>query len=109
MAAKKETKALVEKAAEPNLQDRILTIRGEKVILDSDLATIYGVETKRLNEQVRRNRDRFPSGFSFELTQGEADDVKRLRSQFATLKRGQHVNICRASLPSTGRSWPLMC
>jgi len=90
MAAKKETKALVAKAAESNLQDRIFTIRGEKVILDSDLAEIYGVETKRLNEQVRRNTDRFPSDFSFELTQGEADDVKRLRSQFATLKRGQH-------------------
>jgi len=90
MAAKKETKALMAKAAEPNLQDRIFTFRGEKVILDSDLAEIYGVETKRLNEQVRRNTDRFPSDFSFELTQGEADDVKRLRSQFATLKRGQH-------------------
>jgi len=90
MAAKKETKALMAKAVEPNLQERIFTIRGEKVILDSDLAEIYGVETKRLNEQVRRNTDRFPSDFSFELTQGEADDVKRLRSQFATLKRGQH-------------------
>jgi phage regulator Rha-like protein len=90
MVAKKETKALVEKAAEPDLQARIFTIRGEKVILDSDLAEIYGVETKRLNEQVRRNLDRFPSDFSFELTQDEANEVKRLRSQFATLKRGQH-------------------
>ena len=74
----------------PDLQDRILTIRGERVILDSDLAEIYGVETKRLNEQVRRNAERFPSDFAFVLTGEEFDQVKRLRSQFATLKRGQH-------------------
>ena len=74
----------------PDLQDRILTIRGERVILDSDLAEIYGVETKRLNEQVRRNAERFPSDFAFVLTEEEFDQVRRLRSQFATLKRGQH-------------------
>ena len=49
----------------PDLQDRIFTIRGERVILDSDLAEIYGVETKRLNEKVRRNANRFPDDFSF--------------------------------------------
>jgi hypothetical protein len=63
------------------VQDRIFTVRGEKVILDSDLAEIYGVETKRLNEQVRRNAERFPSDFSFVLTQQE---VTNLRSQIAT-------------------------
>lgn len=61
----------------------IRTIRGQKVILDSDLARIYGVPTKRLNEQVRRNIKRFPSDFMFQLTVKEADS---LRSQFATLK-----------------------
>ncbi len=90
MVAKKKEQTLLAKATEHSLQDRIFTIRGEKVILDSDLADIYGVETKRLNEQVSRNLDRFPSDFSFVLTQEDADEVKRLRSQFATLKRGQH-------------------
>ena len=67
----------------------IRTIRGQKVILDSDLARIYGVPTKRLNEQVRRNIKRFPPDFIFQLTVKEADS---LRSQIATLKsgRGQH-------------------
>jgi len=52
---------------------RIVTIRGQKVILDSDLAVIYGVPTKRLNEQVKRNADRFPLDFVFQLTQDEFD------------------------------------
>ena len=62
-------------------------IRGEKVILDEDLATLYGVEVKRLKEAVRRNRNRFPSDFLLELTW---DEFHSLRSQFASLKRGQH-------------------
>ncbi len=65
----------------------ILSIRGEKVMLDSDLAELYGVETKRLNEQVRRNLNRFPPDFMFQLTPQEWES---LRSQFATLKRGAH-------------------
>ena len=59
----------------------ILTVRGQKVILDADLARIYGVPTKRLNEQVRRNVDRFPLDFAFVLTDQE---VANLKSQFAT-------------------------
>lgn len=58
-------------------------IRDQKVMLDSDLAELYGIETKRLNEQVRRNLDRFPEDFMFQLTQEEAES---LRSQFATSK-----------------------
>lgn len=69
----------------------IRTIRGQRVILDADLAVIYGVLTGRLNEQVKRNRERFPSDFMFQLTQEEATGVGRLRSQFAILKRGQHL------------------
>lgn len=67
----------------------IIVLRRQKVMLDSDLAALYGVTTKRLNEQVRRNLDRFPDDFMFKLTPREA---ARLRSQFATLKtgRGQH-------------------
>lgn len=54
----------------------ILQIRGERVLLDSDLACIYGVSTKRLNEQVKRNRARFPRDFCFRLTPGEAGGVR---------------------------------
>jgi len=63
------------------IAERILLVRGEKVLLDSDLAALYGVATKRLNEQVRRNSSRFPSDFVFSLTDQE---VARLRSQNAT-------------------------
>jgi len=68
---------------------RIFLIRGQKVMLDADLADLYGVTTKRLNEQVKRNIDRFPSDFMFQMNVKEHDS---LRSQFATLKhgRGQH-------------------
>ncbi len=63
------------------IEQSILLIRGEKVILDVDLASLYGVSTKRLNEQVKRNRDRFPRDFAFRLTRKE---VTALRSHFAT-------------------------
>ena len=71
------------------IASRILTLRGQRVIVDADLAALYGVPTKRLNEQVRRNAERFPADFMFALSQEEWD---ALRSQFATLKtgRGQH-------------------
>jgi hypothetical protein len=59
----------------------ILILRGHRVILDSDLAALYGVETRRLNEQVRRNEARFPEDFAFQLTPEELDNLK---SQFAT-------------------------
>ena len=63
------------------IERRIYTIRGVRVILDSDLAALYGVPTKRLNEQYRRNRERFPEDFAFQVTAEEADF---LRSQIAT-------------------------
>jgi phage regulator Rha-like protein len=69
----------------------IITIRNQKVIIDRDLAEIYGVETRRLNEQVKRNPDRFPEDFIFQLTNEEADFWIRSRSQFAILKRGTNV------------------
>ena len=59
----------------------IRMLRGQRVMLDSDLAVLYGVTTRRLNEQVRRNRDRFPADFMFELT---ANELANLKSQFAT-------------------------
>jgi hypothetical protein len=68
---------------------RILMLRGQKVLLDSDLAALYDVPTKRFNEQVKRNLERFPADFMFQLTEEEWES---LRSQIATLKpgRGQH-------------------
>ena len=70
---------------EENISSKILLIRGERVILDSDLAEIYGVTTSRLNEQVKRNLKRFPSDFMFELSD---DEYKNLISQFATSRWG---------------------
>lgn len=70
------------------IMSKIFYFRGNKVMLDKDLSELYGVETKRLKEQVRRNKDRFPSHFMFELTKEEAEIS---RSQFATLKRGENV------------------
>jgi len=69
------------------LERSILLIRGEKVILDSDLADLYEVEVKQIKRQVRRNVDRFPKDFMFELSKREFDS---LRSHFGTLKRGEH-------------------
>ena len=67
--------------------DKIYIIRNQKVMLDKDLAKLFGVENKRLKEQVRRNIERFPEYFMFELTN---EEYNSLRSQFATLKRGRH-------------------
>ncbi len=70
-----------------NIVNKIYLFRGQKVMLDKDLAELYGVETRRLKEQVRRNINRFPESFMFELSQ---EEHQSLRSQFATLKRGRH-------------------
>ena len=67
-----------------NITGLIYLIRGKKVIVDRDLAVLYGVETKRLKEQVRRNIERFPDDFMFELSKSE---FANWRSQFATSNR----------------------
>ncbi len=74
---------------EKEIKNKIYTIRNKQVMIDSDLAELYGVEIKRLNEQVKRNIERFPDDFMFQLNEEEFDS---LRSQFATLNegRGQH-------------------
>jgi hypothetical protein len=71
------------------ITQRILILRGQKVLLDSDLAALYDVPTKRFNEQVKRNLERFPADFMLQLSE---EEYAALRSQFATLKtgRGQH-------------------
>jgi hypothetical protein len=71
-----------------NIEPLIKIIRGQQVMLNRDLATLYGVETKRLNEQVKRNIKRFPEDFMFQLTKDEC-----LRSQFATLNEGRGKRI----------------
>jgi hypothetical protein len=86
-----------------NIQNKIYIIRGLQIMLDKDLAELYQVESKRLNEQVKRNIERFPSNFMFQLTQNEYDNLRSqfatsslddsLRSQIATLEnnRGKHT------------------
>lgn len=90
MEEKKEILAIDSKT----VQNLVYTIRGQQVMLDSDLAELYGYEVKRLNEQVKRNINRFPEDFMFKLTDEEIPE--RLKSQFATLnekgnRRGLHV------------------
>lgn len=82
MGEKKQPAALVAVEA---ITSRIVVVRGQKVMLDMDLAGLYGVTTKRLNEQTRRNLDPFPSDFVFQLT---VQVVVFLRSQFATSRTG---------------------
>ena len=68
------------------IEDRIFTIRGVQVMIDRDLAEIYGVETKRLNEQVKRNIGRFPERFMFQLSDNESDKLVANCDRFKTLK-----------------------
>src|SRR3990167_7210493 len=81
------------------IESKILYLRGQKVMIDYDLAVLYDVPTKRLNEQVKRNIERFPDDFMFQLTKMETDILKSQfatsssRSQFATLKIERGKNI----------------
>ncbi len=70
-----------ELVVQSEISSRILTLRGKQVMLDRDLAELYKVDTKRLNEQVKRNIDRFPDDFMFQLTDSELENWK---SQYAT-------------------------
>jgi hypothetical protein len=93
------------------IASRIVPVRGLRVMLDADLAALYGVQTRRLNEQVRRNRDRFPDDFVFELTSEEAGNLK---SQSATSSWGgrrklpfaftEHGAIMAATVLNTPRA-----
>ncbi len=78
-----EKTASLELIAAPAIEKRIFVVRGRQVMLDEDLADLYGVETKRLVEQVKRNVERFPADFMFQLDEAEA---AALRSQNATSK-----------------------
>ncbi len=80
-----DAKTAMRSPALPDLKNEIHLVRGERVMLDSALAEIYGVPTKRLNEQLRRNRTRFPADFAFQLT---SEEFSNLRSQIATSSYG---------------------
>lgn len=82
-----------------NIERCILLLRGQKVILDRDLAALYEVETKNLNKAVRRNLARFPGDFMFHLT---ADEAESLRFQIGTLKRGQHFKYLPLAFTEQG-------
>ncbi|MDP8265861.1 MAG: ORF6N domain-containing protein [Candidatus Aceula meridiana] len=85
--AKKQSTISTESIPQEIIQDMIYVVRGQKVILDSDLASLYGVQTGRLNQQVTRNIKRFPEDFMFRLTQKERSN---LMSQFVTSSWGGH-------------------
>jgi hypothetical protein len=73
------------------IERRIVSLRGHRVMVDRDLATLYGVETRTLNQAVKRNLDRFPSDFMFRMTPKEASEYAPSRSQAVILKQGQNV------------------
>jgi len=75
--------AIVSKEA---IEQKIFLIRGQKIMLDRDLAGLYVVKTKRLNEQVKRNRTRFPEDFMFQLTNGEKEELVAHCDRFEALK-----------------------
>ena len=83
------------------IEPLIRIIRGKQVLLDSDLAILYGVETKRLNQQVKRNIERFPEDFMFQLTH---DEVICSRSQIATLNEGTNLRSQIATFNKRGQN-----
>jgi hypothetical protein len=85
------------------VESRILFLRHQRVILDADIAELYGVPVKVLNQQIKRNRRRFPPDFVFQLTTKEH---AALRSQIVTSKEGRGgADICRMRSPNTARLW----
>ena len=73
------------------IEQLIVTIRGQRVILASDLARIYGVVTRVLNQAIKRNPAKFPADFVFQITRNEVQEMRRLRSQTVILRPGQHL------------------
>lgn len=74
-----------------NIAPLVHRVRGERVLLDADLAALYGVQTGALNQAIKRNRDRFPPDFMFRMTREEVDSLMSSRSQTVILKRGQNI------------------
>ena len=82
------------------LDNAILEIRGRKVVLSHDLAALYGVSTKAFNQAVKRNADRFPPDFMFQLTLDEAQACASSRFQLGTLKQGQNIKYLPRVFPN---------
>jgi len=83
---------------ENQIQNRIFTIRGLQIMIDRDLAELYGVEPKRLNEQVKRNIERFPSYYRFQLTQDEKNELVANCDRFKMLKHSSSLPYAQASI-----------
>lgn len=81
------------------IENKIITIREQKVILDSDVAELYGVETKRINEAVKNNPDKFPDGYILYLSM---DEVVASRSKISTLKRGENLKYAPKAFSERG-------
>jgi DNA replication protein DnaD len=86
--------------AEEQIMNQIYTVRGQRVMLDRDLATLYEVETKVLKQAVKRNLERFPPDFMFTLSKAEAEEISR--SQSVTLKQGQNLKYLPAAFTEQG-------
>jgi ORF6N domain len=84
----------------PDVDSLIATVRGQKVLLDSDLARIYGVPTFRFNEAVKRNQQRFPADFRFQLTAEEWAAVQAFRSQNVVLRADPNPNSSQIAMSS---------
>ena len=88
------------------IDNLIREIRNRKVILDSDLARVYGVSTKAFNQAVKRNLTRFPEDFMFRLSKEETETFLASRSQIVTSKGQAELAITPMPSPSMARSWP---
>lgn len=82
-----------------SIENKIIAIRGKQVILDSDVAELYGVETKRINEAVKNNPEKFPEGYILYLSMEEANSS---RSKFSTLKRGENLKYAPKAFTERG-------
>lgn len=81
------------------IENKIITIREQKVILDSDVAELYGVETKRINEAVKNNPDKYPDGYILYLSM---DEAIASRSKISTLKRGENLKYAPKAFSERG-------
>lgn len=85
---------------------RIIEVRGQAVMLDSELALLYGVETGQFNRAMKRNSARFPADFAFQLTKAEWDSLSCQIGTLKTAGRGQHRKYLPWYSPNMARSWP---
>jgi hypothetical protein len=92
---------MTELIQKPDVEGKILVIRGKRVMLDSDLAIFYGVTTSSMNRAMKRNAERFPSDFMFQLSK---EEYEALRFQFGILKRGQHSKFLPYAFTEQGVS-----